>query len=200
MRPSSILAGIALAASTASAQYLNQSAPFSLIITSSDPTTNGSSLITCHEGAGIEGLCFGAIVAGGASTYTFNYSASVTPDPNVGVVGLLTYLLQGGNFNESSPMELAYNPASNVAVPMLTPSISGQEVGFDKDNKLFIAQYVDDTKEPSTSPPYNPMPLYRWYVCTTYEGYTYTTLAWALGSAAPQNPTCKKVDVVRVFA
>lgn len=194
-----IVSALALAASQVSAQYLNQSAPFSLIITSDNSTINGSSLITCHEGAAIEGLCFGAIVAGGSSTYNFNYSSSVTPDPTIGVVGILTYELRGGNFNLSSPMQLTYNPASNVAVPMLTPSEGGQEVAFDANNKLTIPQYIDDTQAPAPNP-YVPKPLYRWYVCTTYEGYTYTTLAWALGKDVPQNPTCQKVDVVRVFS
>jgi hypothetical protein len=42
---------------------------------------------------------------------------------------------------------------------------------------------------------------YRWYVCTTLvTSYTYSTLAWVLGSHSPQNPSCVKVDVVRVFA
>jgi hypothetical protein len=196
-----MIAGVlALATSIVSAQYLNQSAPFSLVLLSDDTTINGSALIACHEGAAIEGLCIGAAVVGApTTTYTFNYSAAAPVDPAIGVTGLLTYELRGGNFNASSPMELIYNPASNVAVPLLTPSENGQEAAFDNDNKLSIAQYIDDTMAGSPNP-YNPKLLYRWYVCTTYEGYTYQTLAWVLGSGAPQNPTCVKVDVLRVFS
>jgi hypothetical protein len=194
-----VVGTLALAISQVSAQFLNQSAPFALILTSDNDTINGSALIACHEGAAFEGLCIGAAVAGAPTTvYTFNFSSSEPVDPTIGVVGLLTYELEGGNFNVSSPMQLVYNPASNVAVPMLTPSYSGLEVAFDADNKLAIAQYIDDTEAPSPNP-YNAQLLYRWYVCTTYDGYTYTTLAWALGKFAPQNPTCEKVDVVRVF-
>lgn len=42
------------------------------------------------------------------------------------------------------------------------------------------------------------MPFAR-YICDTYYGYRYTTLAWVLGNAPPQNPTCCAVDVVRQF-
>ena len=201
-----MIAGVlALAASQVSAQNLNQTGPFSLVLTSDDAKINGSSLtlVACHEGAAIEGLCIGGPLSGApsapASTFNFNYSSAATVDPTIGVVGLLTYELQGGNFNVSSPMELAYNPASNVAVPLLTPSDNGQEVAFDSAGKLAIPQYIDDTQAPSANP-YNPKLLYRWSVCTTYEGYTYTTLGWTLGKDAPQNPTCKEVEVVRVFA
>lgn len=200
MRLSTMAGAFALATSTVSAQYLNQSAPFALILISDDDTVNGSALIACHEGAAIEGLCIGAAVVGApTTTYTFNYSAAETVDPAIGVTGLLTYELRGGNFNVSSPMELVYNPASNVAVPLVTPSENGQEVAFDDQNMLAIAQYIDDTLAGSPNP-YNPKLLYRWYVCTTYEGYTYQTLAWVLGNGTPQNPTCVKVDVLRVFS
>lgn len=37
------------------------------------------------------------------------------------------------------------------------------------------------------------------YICTTYAGYLYQTLAWTLGNAPPENPTCQKVDVQRLF-
>ena len=200
-----IVGALALAGSQVSAQFLNQTAPFSLVLTSDNTTINGSSLtlVPCHEGAAIEGLCIGGPLSGApsvpASTFTFNFSSEATIDPTIGVVGLLTYELQGGNFNVSSPMELAYNPASNVAVPLLTPSENGQEVAFDSEGKLAIAQYIDDTLAPAANP-YNPKLLYRWSVCTTYEGYTYTTLGWTLGKDAPQNPTCQEVDVVRVYA
>lgn len=195
-----MIAGVlALATSQASAQYLNQSAPFSLVLSSDNATINGSALIACHEGAAIEGLCIGAAVAGArVSSYTFNFSSAATPDPTIGVTGLLTYELRGGNFNLSSPMQLSYNPASNVAVPLFMPAEYGQEVAFDPDNKMAIVGYLDDRLAPSPSP-YDPKRLYRWYVCTTYAGYVYQTLAWALGEAEPQNPTCEKVDVVRVF-
>ena len=90
-------------------------------------------------------------------------------------------------------MELSTSPNSNVAVPLFKPSKTGQVVAFDDYNKLTILK--DGT------------PLYNWFACITNmasnpsAGYNYQTLAWVEGDAAavPQNPTCQKVDVVRVF-
>jgi hypothetical protein len=199
MRASIIAGLLVLATSQVSAQFTNQSAPFNLVVTSSNTTINGSWLIACHEGAAEEGLCVGAAVAGDTpSVYNFNYSSSEYVDPAIGTVGILTYLLIGGNFNVSSPMQLAYNPASNVAVPLLLTGPTYQEVVLDAQNNLAIPGYIDDRVVP-TSDPYSAQLYYRWYVCTTYEGYTYQTLAWTLGDEPPQNPTCQKVNVVAVY-
>jgi len=109
----SLLAALALAA-TASAQYLNQTAPFNLYLLSSNCTLNGTSLGTCHEGAAEEGICLG-----GLSPFTLNYTDTQTTSPTI---GYLTYLLEGGNFNLSSPMQLVFSINSNVAVPVLMPT------------------------------------------------------------------------------
>lgn len=94
-------------------------------------------------------------------------------------------------------MALSYNPTSNVAVPLFGPGgDSGTFVGFDKANKMFIAQYLDDSIVP---PAYVPKAVYRWAICKTNAGYYYTTLAWIMGSHSSDNPTCQKVDIVRVF-
>jgi hypothetical protein len=78
------------------------------------------------------------------------------------------------------------------------PSYSNVQVAFDKENKLNVPSYIDDC----VVPPKEVLGSeYRWYVCTTLvTSYTYSTLAWVLGSHSPQNPSCVKVDVVRVFA
>lgn len=61
-----------------------------------------------------------------------------------------------------------------------------------------IQSYLDDTKSPPDSQ--HAHALYRWYVCNSnFEGYTYKTLGWVLGNGKPQNPSCEKVDVKRVF-
>ena len=130
-------------------------------------------------------------------TFTLNYSSSLTVDPAVGQLGYLTYELRGGNFNLSSPLELSYNPSSNVAVPLFTPSESGLEVSFKSDNYLGIPTFLDDTVSP---PAYKEGVDYRWYICETNAGYVYTTLAWVLGKGKPQNPSCVKADIKRVFA
>lgn len=95
-------------------------------------------------------------------------------------------------------MQLSYNPTSNVAVPLFEPSISGTFVGFDTDEKLFIAQYLDDTQL-ATAVVYDSKPIYRWAICKTYSGYYYTTLAWIMGPHSAENPSCQKVNVVRQF-
>lgn len=96
-------------------------------------------------------------------------------------------------------MGLNYNPASNVAVPLLLPgSENAQTVGFDDAEHLYIPSYLDDTVVPPAyiEPSAN---LTRWYICETNAGYDYVTLAWLMGDGTPENPSCVKVDVKREF-
>jgi hypothetical protein len=199
---SSIIAGLLALTSSVLAQdtyWSNQSAPFYLVIKSKNDTLNGKYLGACHEGAAIEGFC----VAGPSKEnfVTFNYNTSA--QESTPVTGLLTWSLQigGGSSgvvqNVSSAMRLSYSPSSNVAIPVLFPGNSeNTPVAFAANGKLGIFTYQDDTKP---LPNYNNTLTYRWYVCTTYYGYLYQTLAWTLGNHSPQNPTCQKVDVYRKF-
>jgi len=204
MRTSIITSVLALAASQVAAQdnyYSNQSAPFSLVVSSSNSSINGGILYACHEGAAIEGLCLGGASFFNTSSaiYNLNYSSQVTPDPVLGITGLLTWVLHGGNFNLSSPMQLSSTPTSNVGIPLFEPGgDDGTFVGFDKENKMFIGGYEDDTVSPIK---YETKAYYRWFICTTQPtSYVYTTLAWVYGvHSHPQNPTCQKVDVIRQF-
>lgn len=77
------------------AQYTNQSAPFTLSISSPNTTYDGAALYSCHEGAAIEGLCVTqggtAVQEAGSPTgsqYYLNYSTYTGPD-----LGWLTYYL-----------------------------------------------------------------------------------------------------------
>jgi hypothetical protein len=199
MRTSTIASLLAIAATT-TAQFLNQTAPFALVVYSQNETYNGTSLVACHEGAAIEGLCIGAEfsypIPTSVETFTQNYSSSLTVEPTVGVVGYLTYELRGGNFNLSSPMELSYNPTSNVAVPLFTPADSGLEISF-LDDKLGVPSYLNDQVTP---PAYSDTAYFdRWYICETNAGYDYITLALVLGDTAPQNPSCVEACIKRVF-
>jgi len=198
----SVIAGcmFAFAMSHVSAQYyINQTAPFNLVLLSSNETYNGSTLTAVHEGAAIEGIAPGVAFTPNApaTPFYFNYSSQETPDPVLGYSGLLIYNLNVG-FIVSEPMRLSINPTSDVALPLFFPDVDNyQTVGFDKDGLMFIASYVDDTVDP---PKYETMALYRWYVCLTQYGYLYQTLTWVVGvHTHPQNPTCVKVDVKRVF-
>ncbi|TVY92323.1 hypothetical protein LAWI1_G002184 [Lachnellula willkommii] len=199
MRGTIIAGTLAFVAGVNAQYYTNQSAPFNLVLTSQNTTLNGSTLGSCHEGAAIEGLCVAGPLSSDSNNYTFNYTTASTTEPTgLDVTGLLTYLLVGGNFEESSPLQLDPVVTSNVAVPLFQPSYEGQMVAFDDNNKLVILRSSDDTK---------PLPnndsgaISNWYACTTDYGYLYQTLAWVVGteSAVPQNPTCQKVEVVRVF-
>ncbi|TVY36589.1 hypothetical protein LSUB1_G007001 [Lachnellula subtilissima] len=207
MRGTIIAGTLAFVAGVNAQYYTNQSAPFNLVLTSQNTTLNGSTLGSCHEGAAIEGLCvagnvdneFTGPLNSDSGAYTFNYTTTQATEPTgVNVTGLLTWLLVGGNFETSSPMQLDPVPTSNVAVPLLEPSEEGQLVAFDADNKLVIMRTVDDTQP---LPNYSSKALSNWYACTTDSGYLYQTLAWVVGTetAVPQNPTCQKVEVVRVF-
>ncbi|KAL9115817.1 MAG: hypothetical protein Q9227_000185 [Pyrenula ochraceoflavens] len=184
------------------AQYTDPSAPFNLVLLSSTNTTlNGSSLAACHTGAAIESLCVtGGAVSPGSDTFTLNTSASApSPPPAIGNPGYLIYVLQGSNFNESEPLSLYIDPASNVALPLFEPGVESTTyaVAFDEKGLLNIQSYVDDTTSPPTL---QTKAYYRWYACQTYFlGYQYLNLAFVLGEAEPQNPTCQKVDVTRVF-
>ncbi|APA15886.1 hypothetical protein SS1G_09232 [Sclerotinia sclerotiorum 1980 UF-70] len=191
---------LAVAATQVAAQYTNQSAPFNLVLLSSNDTLNGTTLFPCHEGAAIEGLCVGASITNTNTTfYTYNFNTSsydTSFNASIGETGVLTWLLQGANFNLSSPFGLSYSPTSNIAMPLFTPGTSTTNVAFDENDLLNIQGYQNDTTVPIT---FGTEAYYRWYICETYWGYHYTTLAWVVGEAEPQNPTCVKVDVKRVF-
>lgn len=97
-------------------------------------------------------------------------------------------------------MSFEYYAGSNVALPLFEPGYDMTYVSFDKNEHMYIEDTLDDTVTPPTykSPPGK---LYRWYVCETYyTGYTYQTLSWVAGKYPPQNPSCKKINVLRQFA
>jgi hypothetical protein len=191
----SVISAIILAgASLVAAQGLNQSLPFNLQIHTCDNSTlNGKYFTPCHEGAAIEGLCPVTVPLPKNESFYFNYTAGINSP-----TGYLTWVLpaNGGSLLFSEVMSLSTNPTTNVAVPLLQPSQNGQPVGFDKDDFLFI-QGLDDSVAPLNMT--NVVQFQRWAVCTTYVGYKYDTLAWTLGAGEPENPTCHKVKVKRVF-
>ena len=92
-------------------------------------------------------------------------------------------------------MSFSYNPASNVAIPLFEPTESGLEISFYQD-QLGVPVFVDDQVSP---PAYVETVDYRWYICETNAGYDYTTLAWVLGDAIPQNPSCVSATIKRIF-
>lgn len=97
-------------------------------------------------------------------------------------------------------MKIQVNLASNIGIPIFSPGWADYSlVAFDECDEMYIQSYQDDTVTPPAV--LNPAaPLKSWYVCLTTWGYTYETLVWKVGQAGePQNPSCQKVEVKRVF-
>lgn len=112
MRSTTLISLLALGLGTSltTAQFLNQTAPFNLVLRSLNDTINGSTLGACHEGAAIEGLCLGSSSPG--TLFTLNYTTNFTPDPAYGTEGYLTYELRGGNVCIS--ILLLFTPCSDI--------------------------------------------------------------------------------------
>lgn len=182
-----ILALVGAIASVVNAQepfYNVSSKPFHLVVKSAtNKTLNGRTLFACHEGAAIEGLCLGEKKLSTADVYNFNTSAYSTPtDSAIGDTGILTWLLPtANNVSYSSALTLPSNPTSNVAVPLFFPGdTDAQQVAFDNKGLLNIQGYLDDSVFPFNAT--ETKAYYRWYICETYVGYQYTTLAWVCQS------------------
>lgn len=175
-----ILAVLGAVASLASAQNYNiSSKPFHLVLGSAkNKTLNGATLSPCHEGAAIEGLCLGGKKLSTAEVFNFNTSAYSQPTNSpIGDTGILTWLLPTADLSYSSALTLEANPTSNVAVPLFFPGDeNAQQVAFDNKGLLNIQGYLDDSVFPFNTT--ETKAYYRWYICQTYVGYAYTTLAW----------------------
>jgi hypothetical protein len=211
-----------LAQNISETSVVDQSANFNLVIQSKNKTLDGKFLGACHDGAAFEGLC----AVGGVdshnnyvsfqfnttryictetnSTGTFTIPCTGDPVDPALQTGLITWWLPfNDNQRVSQAFFLEYVPWSNVAMTQIEFGPyegSGTYVAFDKKGLLNILQYQDDRLEPGNEYLPKPRPLYNWYICNTYwSGYSYVTLTWVLGGGAPQNPTCQKVNIKRVF-
>ncbi|KAJ4144297.1 hypothetical protein LMH87_003187 [Akanthomyces muscarius] len=178
-----------------------QSKPFKLVLDSEDGSINGKTISSCHSGAAIEGLCIGESAPDAYSTYYLNTTQGSTGSPVQGYSdsGKLVWNLPVQGQAESEAMEFYYDPSTNVAHPLFEPSYTATYVAFsDEDSEMAIFSYVDDTVNPPKAGPFKA--LKQWYACTTYySGYSYFTLNWAVGNGKPQNPSCVKTEVKRVF-
>ncbi|OAL01824.1 hypothetical protein IQ06DRAFT_304078 [Phaeosphaeriaceae sp. SRC1lsM3a] len=187
--------------------YFNiTSAPFRLFLKSDNTTINGTALGGCHQGAAIEGLCLTnqrpQDPATWYTTFTHNVSASAVSNAT-DTQGILAFTLPiNGGQEVPSAMQLSINPTSNIAVPIIYPGYEQYSiVQFDESGSLYIAAYQNDFASPPESPS-PPWKIYEWYVCLTRWSYLYETLAWKVGMdshAPPQNPSCQKVEVFRIY-
>jgi hypothetical protein len=97
-------------------------------------------------------------------------------------------------------MFLSYSSTSNVANPTFFPSASNYNlIAFEEDGCMYMSTGLDDTVSPPAY--FNPnKKVKNWYICLTRYSYLYQTLSWKVGlTGEPQNPSCQKVDVIRVF-
>lgn len=179
-----LLATVAASVALAAAQepYYNvSSAPFHLVVESAtNDTLNSSTLFACHEGAAIEGLCLGNKNLTGADVFNFNTSSFQEPtNSSIGDTGILSWNLPTTGATYPSALTLEANPTSNVGMPLFFPGDdNAQSVAFDVNDRLNIQGYIDDSVYPINYTAATTTAYYRWYICDTYFGYAYTTLAW----------------------
>ncbi|KAI1099644.1 hypothetical protein F4804DRAFT_321415 [Jackrogersella minutella] len=189
----------------AQSSYPNQSAPFNLVLSSSNSSLNGLKLAACHSGASVESFCLDeSVQTPEFQTFFFNASANPTTSPGYLPSGLITWTFTGGTspFAENTAMTFFYNEASNLAFPLIWPSdVNAQPVSFTDEGLLGVGANINDAVSPPE--PYENYITYftdRWAICKTYwQGYGYTALQYVLGDQKPQNPSCQLVSVKRVF-
>lgn len=177
-----------------------------LLILANHAKFRSTALGACHQGAAIEGLCITSeTLRDPPSLYTTFYHNVTSWDNNtagaVGVDGVLGWTLRAaGGLVVPSAMALSLSPTSNIANPTFGPGTDKYTlIAFEKDGCAYIEASSDDTVSPPSY--FNPSrKVKNWYVCLTRWSYLYYTLSWKVGlSGQPQNPSCQKVDVVRVF-
>ncbi|KAI1082933.1 hypothetical protein F5B20DRAFT_578009 [Whalleya microplaca] len=199
----------ALSLGLAQNDYTNQSAPFSLVLSSTvNETLNGLKLAACHAGSQTEALCIGQSSLEDPSFTTFYFNTS-TPlpgsIPNDLQSGLLTWLYPGGDnptISFSQAMSIQYNDASNLAFPIFL-NTDGASIAFTTEDLMAVPSSVNDAiAQPVPWEGTNGVTFIdnRWAICRTYwVGYEYVALQWVLGDQAPQNPSCQSVTVKRVW-
>lgn len=200
---STIFVPVLATLAAAQSQYTTRSPDFHLVVFSTtNETINNTALVACHEGAAIEGFCRGPKLpdtSGYGTNFYFNTSSENTVPGAANIPGILSYdLVIADNQTVPSSMNVASTLVSNVAVPVIYPGTSSAyEVYFDEADELYVLSWRDDTVDPAVGKEER---LKQWYICTTYYSYTYVTLAWVIGKGVnPQNPTCQKVTVKRVW-
>jgi hypothetical protein len=193
-----------VAAASAQDFYNITSKPFQLLLTSENGTIN-STVSACHTGAAIESFCLLNSNETSADSSTFNFNSSIYAqappnNPSLGVPGILTWFLPVGNIGPvPSSATFSNDPSTNLVVPLLEPgSSNAQTLAFNDKDELILQSYIDWTANPPKA--VDPYGLKRWYACRTlYLGYEYENLAWGLGTAKPDNPTCVAVNVTRLW-
>lgn len=134
---------------------------------------------------------------------TFYHNVSSFANQSAGAAnadGPLSWTLRISNLTVPSAMFLSIFSQSNVANPTFYPGTTKYDViAFDEYGSAYISATLDDTVSPPTY--FSPsLKVKNWYICYTRWSYLYYTLSWKVGlTGEPQNPSCQKVDIVRVF-
>jgi hypothetical protein len=204
MRTSSVLTALVAAANAQDSYYNITSKPFQLVLYSPDGSYKDT-LSACHTGAALESLCLSNSNTTSKpdptpySTFNFNTSIYIQPpaDASLGVLGIVTWILPALPPIHSS-LNFFFDSTTDLTLPIIEPGSSNHLFAFDSSDEMTVQGYVHwDTNPPTPGPTYG---LKRWYACKTYySGYQYENLAWAMGPREPENPTCEKVTVKRVF-
>lgn len=198
-----VIACLSLSSYTAGAAVLRarqtsgvQSAPFNLILSSTNETLDGSQLSSGHAGAAIEELLIGNQTIVQSPSTIFNFNETVYPGQTSPATGKLVWELHGGNFNVSQALGFSYNPFFDSAVPQFGASLA-TPLSFTDANELVYYQF----QYQGTATEY--VAVDRWYACQLSAernvGYEYFAIVWGLGSRAPTDLTCQKVSIKRVF-
>ncbi|KAF2818498.1 hypothetical protein CC86DRAFT_413824 [Ophiobolus disseminans] len=186
------LALVALAATAAEAIFDIKSSAFCLVLRSGDTEIDGTVLGACHQGAMERSLCQTKLrLQDPAEPGTFFYHKVKSPyQPNANNIhGSVVFTLEGGNFQQDLLMKFQSPRDKNadLSISIFGGGQSFTAVNFDNDGKMHRWE--------------NGVQLYNWYICQIGYNYPGYPLSWknGPGTELPQNPTCKKVEVVRVF-
>jgi len=163
-------------------------------------TDSSHALGACHWSAAYEGLCLtNDTTATPARPYTTFYHNVSSYDAE----GILNWpmSLYGRVDPVPSAMRFEYEAGTNLVNIALTPWTDTYQLVWFEDGSasMYITIAKDDTgKAPDWVHP--PKKVKNWYMCTMRYDDTWRSLAWKIGFVGePQNPTCSKVDVVRVW-
>ena len=160
----------------------------------------------CHQGAALEGLCPTDDTPGSQpqpyTTFYHNVSSYSGQLPNADdTQGMLYWTLHANNgaLIVPSAMRFWINPTSNVAIMMFAPGDSQYNlVSFEAGSgAMYIPLRHDENTGQSIDPP---IKLKNWYMCKSAYSARLITMVWRIGTKGePDDPTCYRVDVKRVW-
>jgi hypothetical protein len=191
------------------AQWTVVSKPFQLILQSTNATLDGtckyacsiftrltnipSALSTCHVGAARETLCTTSTRVPKGTTFQHNTSISDSSTSVNDSPGMLWQLLvAAGGIEYPSPMQIIQDGQTELAMLNFFPGQPFTAIRFAEDGAMYVSLNVNGKGDQK---------IESWYVCSTAREHEMETLNWKITmSGAPQNPTCQRVRVQRIYA